>query len=245
MKQNIINYISFGYIYLVLISFIVFQDLLTFYILLQNTLFFLIISLIIFYFHIKYSQKSFTYASIITYSRTIINILLLSIIINIESFNIVNYRNNYTNVLAFIFFISLILDAIDGFLARFLNQVSDFGKKFDLEIDTFLLFLLTLSLYKNFNVDLYVFLIPLFRYVFFILQFRFEWLNSSLPESFRRKFICSGVSILLICCHLSDLNKSLIMAAIISSILLITFSFLKDIIWLYMNNREFKNESTQ
>ncbi len=242
MKENIINYIVYGYLYLVLISFIVFQDLLTFHILLQNTLFFLIISFIIFYFFIKYSQKSLTYASIITYSRTIINIALLSIILNIESFNIINL-NNFPNTLLIIFTISIILDAIDGFLARFLNQVSKFGEKFDLEIDTFLLFLLCLSLYKNIDIGLYVFLIPLYRYAFFILQFRFKWLQHSLPESFRRKLICSTVTILLIFCHLSFLNKYIIITTIISSILLITFSFLKDIIWFYTKNNELKNEN--
>lgn len=235
MRTIIFNYILFGYLYLALISFIFFQGFLTFTILLQNTLFFLFISFIIFSFFIKSHEKFFTYASIVTYCRVIINILILSIVIHINEFNLINIKNNYINVLPVLFFISLILDGLDGYLARFLNQTSKFGARFDLEADTFLLLVLSLSLYINMNVNPSIFLIPLYRYIFFIFQIKFKWLESSLPKSIRRSFICFFVTFLLIICHLPSLTTYLMGALINFSILLITFSFLKDIIWLYRN----------
>ena len=235
MRMTIFNYVSFGYIYLALISFIFFQDFLTFTILLQNTLFFLLISFIIFSFFIKSHEKFFTYASIVTYCRVIINILIFSVVIHINEFNLINIKNNYTNILPILFFISLTLDGLDGYLARFLNQTSKFGARFDLETDTLLLLVLSFSLYINMNANLSVFLIPLYRYVFFILQIKFKWLEFSLPKSIRRSFICFFVTFLLIICHLPYLTAYLIGTLINFSILLITFSFLEDIIWLYRN----------
>ncbi|MEC9205676.1 MAG: CDP-alcohol phosphatidyltransferase family protein, partial [Pseudomonadota bacterium] len=199
----------------------------------HNTLFFLFISFIIFLAYIKYNERFLTYASVVTYCRAIINILIFSIIINIDQFNIVDTRNNYINILPVLFFISLILDGLDGYLARLLDQTSEFGTKFDLEIDTFLLLLLSFSLYKDFNANLAVFLIPLYRYLFFILQFKLKWLRTPLPESMRRKFICFFVTLLLIISHFSFFPMYLVNGFINLSILLITFSFLKDIIWLY------------
>ena len=233
MRKTVLNYFLFGYLYLVLISAVFFQNLLTFTILLQNTLFFLFISFIIFSFFLKYNEKFLTYASLVTYCRSIINVLILSVILHIDQFNIVNANNNYINILPFLFFISLVLDGLDGYLARLLNQISEFGAKFDLETDTFLLLLLSFSLYKDLNANVTVFLIPFYRYVFFILQFKFKWLKASLPESMRRRFICFFVTFLLIISHFSSFPTHLVDGFINLSILLITFSFLEDIIWLY------------
>ena len=66
---------------LILLSFILDKDL-TLLIILQNTLIFSLISALIFYIFNSFKENKFTYASVVTYLRVIISIILLSIAIN-------------------------------------------------------------------------------------------------------------------------------------------------------------------
>ena len=235
MTQNIFKIIFFGYVYMLLITSILLKNQINTSILLQNTIYFFIISFIIFFYFKKLNEKQFSYASLITYARCIINILIFSIIINSEIYTSLIINNNEKNLLLFLLIISVGLDGLDGYIARYFKESSLFGYKFDLETDTLLILILSISVYLNIHGNLIVLLIPFYRYVFFALQFKYQWLKNNLPESYRRKLICLLVISILIICHIPKIPIYMIMPFIYLSIFLITFSFLKDIIWLYKN----------
>ncbi len=221
---------------LILLSFILGKDL-TLLIVLQNTLMFSLISALIFYIFNSFKENKFTYASGVTYLRVIISIILLSIAIN-SPFNqgIFNkfYLEDYFILLAFI---SLCFDGIDGYIARKLNEQSNFGELFDQDADTFLILVLCISLYLNKDINLLVFFIPLYRYIFILLSIKYAWVKYKLPESYYRKLSCVVSTCLLIACHSHYIKDISLDYLVLSSLFVITFSFAKDILWLYNRDK--------
>ncbi len=237
MDKSLYKIIVQAYCYLLFLLFILYQEHLNYSILLYNTLFFLIISSVIFYIFNLYKTDNFSYACYITYARITLIIILLSITINTYlsvSFSNILYKEN---VFLIISLIVLLLDWFDGFIARYLNETSKFGAIFDQETDNLLLLTLTLSLYLNNDMTIIILLIPFYRYMFIVLGLYFEWLKNTLPKSYLRKVICSMTVFLLIISHIRYLSNSCIQIISILAFLMITFSFTKDIIWLYRSKK--------
>ena len=91
---------------------------------------------------------------------------------------------------------------------------------------------------KNKNINIIIFLIPKYRYIFILFMYRFLWLKRELQKSFLRKFICIFTSILLIISHISYLDEYIVINIVFFALFIITFSFAKDIIWLYGKKNE-------
>ena len=237
MNKSLYKIIFQAYCYLLFLLLILYQEYLTYNILLYNTFFFLIISSIIFYIFNIFKTNNFSYASYITYFRVILIIMLFSIAINSylskEIFNIF-YKND---LFLSISIIALFLDWLDGFVARYLKESTKFGEIFDQETDTLLLSSLSLSLYLNYEVTIMILIIPSYRYIFVLLGLRLKWLKNTLPESYMRKIICAMTALLLIICHFQFLSILYTQIISILAFLIITFSFTKDIIWLYRSKK--------
>lgn len=82
------------------------------------------------------------------------------------------------------------LDGLDGWLARREGLTSAFGARFDMEVDSALALVLALLAWQSGTVGAYVIILGLPRYVFWLAQFAFPWLNGALPERFSRKVVC-------------------------------------------------------
>jgi len=228
MKIILFQAIFLGYLYLTLMTLIFFYN--TKYIdaLLMNSLIYFIISFILFFIFLKMREKRFSYACIITFSRMIINIIIFSLILFYEEISL-----GYLIVVLAL--ISLFLDGLDGYLSKLFNESSKFGSVFDMETDTLLMLVLSLSLYMNFNSHIFILIIPFYRYLFVFMQKKITFLSKDLSESFLRKFICATVTLMLILCHIPGTTINIITYTINFAIFLITFSFARDIIWLYKN----------
>lgn len=86
--------------------------------------------------------------------------------------------------------VAFALDGLDGWLARRARRASSFGARFDMEVDSLLALVLALLAWQSGSVGVYVIVLGLPRYVFWIAQFPFPWLNGDLPERFSRKVVC-------------------------------------------------------
>lgn len=86
--------------------------------------------------------------------------------------------------------VALSLDGVDGWLARREGYASNFGARFDMEVDSILA--LTLAFHGVFTagVGAHVILLGLPRYVFALAQLPFAWLGGELPPRFSRKVVC-------------------------------------------------------
>ena len=180
----------------------------------------------------RYNLQNVNLANYVTYLRLVIMITLLVLILFRSDVD-----NMYYSLHIILFsFLVFIMDWLDGYVARKLKQITDFGFLFDQEVDNVFLFILVLSITLN-NSELYfLWLIPLLRYIFLLMKSVFVWMRSELYDSMRRKSICAVTTFLLIVCNLEFLSFFLIELLSIISISIIVFSFMKDILWLYRRN---------
>ena len=238
MNKSILIITSYTYIFSVFILIFVFKKELTTFILLQNSIFFLCISYLIFKYFAKSNLEEFSLASTVTYMRLSVSIVLLTAAIN-SSTNSTIFDIFYTERLFIILaIISLLLDGLDGFIARKYNQVTKYGEVIDQEADNFLIFVMSISLYLNKEIGLYVFLIPAFRYIFIFFMTRYSWLNNTLPDSQLRKVVCVSIILIMIISQDSYFTNDVVIFLVLLSLFIITFSFSRDIIWLYRNKHE-------
>lgn len=170
------------------------------------------------------SQIDFNIPNSITNFRLVLNIFIFVCIYNAESYNI--------ETILLLVIISLILDGADGYLSRHLNQMTLFGKTFDQEVDNFLIFILSFSLIYNYDFNIALVCIPLYRYIFLILINQGFISNHELPESLFRKTVCVITILSLAACNYYNMVESM-RSLIYIIIILVSYSFLKDTIYLY------------
>lgn len=84
----------------------------------------------------------------------------------------------------------LLLDGIDGWLARRAGLTSAFGARFDMEVDSALALVLALHVWVGGATGAIVLLLGLPRYAFALAGVVLPWLRGPLPERFSRKVVC-------------------------------------------------------
>lgn len=133
--------------------------------------------------------------------------------------------------------VALMLDGVDGWIARRTKSYSAFGARFDMELDALLILLLCIGLIRLESLGLWVLLIGLMRYFFVTASWHFTWLSAPLFASFRRKLVCVWqVSALLLA--LTPLTHPFLASLLaFSALVSLAYSFGMDIRWLYKQSR--------
>jgi len=127
---------------------------------------------------------------------------------------------------------NLVLDGVDGYLARRLGQASSFGARFDMEVDAALMLLLCLLIAQADLAGPWVLLIGLLRYIFLGITTTWPDLNRPLPDRMRRKVICVWQVSSLILAFIPGLPGFLIEALLALALVLLVWSFAVDLAWL-------------
>jgi phosphatidylglycerophosphate synthase len=83
-----------------------------------------------------------------------------------------------------------LLDGVDGWLARRNRIASDFGARFDMEIDALLIVALSILAWRFDKAGAWVVLSGVLRYAFVAAGAVWTWLKAPLPASVRRQTIC-------------------------------------------------------
>ena len=128
--------------------------------------------------------------------------------------------------------LGLLLDGIDGWLARRHGLASPFGARFDMELDAFLILVLCLCLMTIGKVGAWVVAIGALRYVFVLAMRVLPWLARPLPDSLRRKLICVWQVASLLASLSSWIQPELAHMLLGVALLLLIVSFGIDIVWL-------------
>nr|WP_202534134.1 CDP-alcohol phosphatidyltransferase family protein [Streptomyces sp. SID3212] len=131
--------------------------------------------------------------------------------------------------------VALILDAVDGQVARRTGTSSKLGARFDMEVDAFLI--LVLSVFVATSLGAWVLLIGVMRYGFVAAARFLPWLNGSLPPSTARKTVAALQGIILLTTASGLLPYVPALVAVIAALTLLTWSFTRDIIWLHRTGR--------
>ena len=118
--------------------------------------------------------------------------------------------------------VALILDAVDGYLARRLKLCSTFGARFDMEIDALLLLVLSSLVWRTDQAGAWVLAIGLMRYAYVAAGWIWPFLRQPLEPSWRRKCICALQGIALFACLLPPLDQT--GASVIAAFALVTLA---------------------
>ncbi|MFG2196446.1 CDP-alcohol phosphatidyltransferase family protein [Streptomyces sp. NPDC048639] len=126
---------------------------------------------------------------------------------------------------------ALILDAVDGQVARRTGTSSRLGARFDMEVDAFLI--LVLSLYVSFSLGPWVLAIGMMRYVFVAAAWVLPWMHGALPPSTARKTVAALQGIVLVAAGSELLPYAATFGIVSLALALLVWSFGRDIIWLW------------
>jgi phosphatidylglycerophosphate synthase len=124
--------------------------------------------------------------------------------------------------------VALLMDSLDGPLARGTGSESAFGARFDMELDAFLLLVLSALLWQNEKVGSWVLLIGGLRYFFVLGGLLWPPLRGALPPSRRRKVICAVQGIVLVTCLAPLIRPAPASVIAASALLLLVYSFVVD-----------------
>lgn len=136
---------------------------------------------------------------------------------------------------------ALLLDAVDGWVARCTNSASELGARFDMEVDAFLL--LVLSAFVSQSLGIWVLSIGLMRYAFVVAGWIFPWLRAQLPYRYWRKVV-TAVQGIALTVAIFGLRPVIDVVFVASALALLVESFGRDVIWLAASRRGRWSKST-
>jgi phosphatidylglycerophosphate synthase len=125
--------------------------------------------------------------------------------------------------------VALVLDAVDGRIARRTGTSSALGGQMDGEVDAFLI--LVLSVYVARFAGAWVLAIGLARYAYLAAGLIYPWLRGPLPERRWRKVVCATQGIVLTVAAAQVVPPALTDAALAVALLLLAESFGRDVWW--------------
>jgi phosphatidylglycerophosphate synthase len=126
----------------------------------------------------------------------------------------------------------IVLDGVDGWLARRTRMASRFGARFDMETDAVLVAVLALLAWQFHKVGVWVLLSGLMRYLFLAAGLLVPLLRHPVPSSYRGKSI-AVVQILALIVAIAPFSSAEVATAVAAIALgLLTASFLLDVVWL-------------
>ncbi|MEU6770114.1 CDP-alcohol phosphatidyltransferase family protein [Streptomyces sp. NPDC046759] len=131
--------------------------------------------------------------------------------------------------------VALILDGVDGKVARRTGTSSALGARFDMEVDAFLI--LVLSVYVSMQLGPWVLLIGGMRYAFVAAARVAPWLNAPLPPSFARKTVAAVQGIALLLAGAGFLPHLANLAIVFLALGSLLWSFGRDVWWLWRTSR--------
>ncbi|RYP88598.1 CDP-alcohol phosphatidyltransferase family protein [Nocardioides guangzhouensis] len=132
--------------------------------------------------------------------------------------------------------VALVLDAVDGRVARRTGTASGFGARFDGEADAFVM--LVLSVYVATTVAGWVLAIGLARYLFGMAGWVVPWFRRTLPRRDWRKVVTAVQGIVLTVAAAAFLPPWLTYAALVAAAALLAESFGRDALWLWFRRHE-------
>jgi phosphatidylglycerophosphate synthase len=131
--------------------------------------------------------------------------------------------------------VALLLDGVDGKVARRTGTSTALGARFDMEVDAFLI--LVLSVYVSMQLGPWVLLIGGMRYAFVAAARVAPWLNAPLPPSFARKTVAAIQGICLLVAGAQLLPRPANLAIVLLALGSLVWSFGRDVRWLWRTSR--------
>jgi phosphatidylglycerophosphate synthase len=131
--------------------------------------------------------------------------------------------------------VALLLDGVDGQVARRTGTVSSFGARFDMEVDAFLILVLSIEVAQL--VGPAVLGIGAARYAFWLAAWVVPWMRAPLPPRYWRKPVAAIQGIVLTAAVAFQPSGAVIDVAIAVAMILLAESFGRDVLWQWRRRR--------
>jgi phosphatidylglycerophosphate synthase len=128
--------------------------------------------------------------------------------------------------------IALVLDGVDGRVARRRGETSAFGARFDMETDALLILVLAALAWSQGKAGAWILLAGALRYLFVTASVVLPWLAAPLPPSRRRQAICVVQIASLILCLAPFVGPPASAAIGFLGLVALLGSFAADVAWL-------------
>ncbi|TDV44744.1 CDP-alcohol phosphatidyltransferase family protein [Actinophytocola oryzae] len=173
----------------------------------------------------RYGLTRFGPADLVTMTR--------AVLVGVVTAMVVDTSHPRTSLwpLAIVAALALATDAIDGRVARRTDTVSEFGARFDMEVDAFLI--LVLSAYVATQLGWWVLAIGAMRYLFVAAARLWPWLGAPLPVRLSSKAVAAAQGIVLTVVLLLPTTPAMILTGL--ALLALIWSFAYDVRWLHRN----------
>ncbi|NUT38176.1 MAG: CDP-alcohol phosphatidyltransferase family protein [Hamadaea sp.] len=125
---------------------------------------------------------------------------------------------------------ALILDAVDGYVARRTGSATPLGARFDMEVDAFLI--LVLSVHVAGTLGAWVLTIGLMRYAYVVAGWLLPWLRRPTPPRYWAKVVAAIQGIVLTAAASGLFPRWVCVAAVAGALALLVESFGRDVVWL-------------
>ena len=127
--------------------------------------------------------------------------------------------------------IAMVLDGVDGRIARKTDTHTAFGARFDMELDAFLLLVLSVLVWLSGKVGPWVILIGALRYLFVAASWGWRPLRAELPNSQRRKVVCVVQGVVLLVCLGPIIPAPIATVVAAGALAMLIYSFGVDVRW--------------
>ena len=128
--------------------------------------------------------------------------------------------------------VAMTLDGVDGWVARRTGNATDFGGRFDMELDAFLMLALSGLVWLSSQTGPWVILIGALRYLFVAAGWIWPHFQAELPRSQRRKIVCVAQGVALLVCLGPIIPSAMASVVAAGALLLLIYSFAVDVRWL-------------
>jgi phosphatidylglycerophosphate synthase len=126
--------------------------------------------------------------------------------------------------------VALALDGLDGYLARRFDTVSALGARFDMEVDAFLILVLSVLVCRSLGP--WVLAIGLMRYAFVAAMHFVPALRAQLPFSRARKVVAAMQGGMLVAAAAPFVPRPLAVVLVATALVALVWSFGRDVRWL-------------
>lgn len=131
--------------------------------------------------------------------------------------------------------VALLLDWVDGQVARRTGTVSDLGARFDMEVDALLI--LVLSGYVARPLGAWVLLIGAARYLRLLAGVPWPWMRHEAPPRYWGKVVAATQGVVLTVVVAEVLPTALSVAALAVALTMLAESFGREVWWLWRHRR--------
>jgi phosphatidylglycerophosphate synthase len=140
-------------------------------------------------------------------------------------------RRGQVAVLVGLAVVALVLDGVDGQVARRSGTSSALGARFDMEVDAFLI--LVLSIFDAPRFGGWVLAMGLMRYAFVAAYRLLPWMRRPLPTRYWGKVVASAQGIALVAAASGVLPRTVALAGLLGAFALLVQSFGQSVLWLW------------